>query len=90
MMSQSANYISNALWTSFLCKVNFSRQIFFCILEKGNLAGKKLLGKRFNLLYKEGFSMPYYGAFKIQADIIQPLKKRDNFQEPTHHFIFIG
>ncbi len=33
----------------------FPAKFFFCILEKGNLAGKKLLGKRVNLLCKEGF-----------------------------------
>jgi hypothetical protein len=31
-------------------------KFFFCILEKGILAGKNLLGKRVNLLCKEGFS----------------------------------
>jgi hypothetical protein len=34
----------------------FPAKFFFCILEKGILAGKNLLFKRVNLLCKEGFS----------------------------------
>jgi hypothetical protein len=34
----------------------FPAKFFFCILEKGILAGKNLLFKRVNLLSKEGFS----------------------------------
>jgi hypothetical protein len=34
----------------------FSRQIFLLYFEKRNFGGKKLLFKRVNLLYKEGFS----------------------------------
>jgi hypothetical protein len=29
-------------WTTFLCKVNFSRQIFLLYFGKGNFGGKKI------------------------------------------------
>ncbi len=51
-------------WTSFLCKVKFTLLqskffpaiFFFCILEKGILAGKNLLDIRVNQNCKEGVS----------------------------------
>jgi hypothetical protein len=38
----------------------FPAKFFFCILEKENLAGKNLLGKRVSLLYKERFFQKFW------------------------------
>jgi hypothetical protein len=42
--------------TDSFAKLIFPAKFFFCISEKGILAGKSLFFKRVNLLCKEGFS----------------------------------
>jgi hypothetical protein len=73
----------------------FPAKFFFCILEKGILAGKKLLGKRVNLLCKEGFSFVNFQQQKIENIIMisASLVHLRYFQTPTKskesgHYLF--
>jgi hypothetical protein len=56
-MGQTNYFLALFEWTSFLLQSKFfPAKFFYCILEKGILAGKNLLFKRVKLLCKEGFS----------------------------------
>jgi hypothetical protein len=48
-------------WTSFLCKVDFSRQIFFLYFGKGKFGGKK-----FTLQKSEFYFTKEFLPFKIK------------------------